>query len=307
MKPKDLGRWLAASAPEQLATVAAVSKRTRAEVKVRDLSEHDKKLFDAAKSREIQCWIQTSAVRAMLRTRLNPEQILKSRWVLTWKSPEEGQEQRRAKARLVVLGFQDPKLADVVRDAPTLSREGRALVLQTVSSKRFRLSSFDIKTAFLRGQADAANPLAMDPPEELRRALKLQPGEVCELLGNAYGRVDAPLLFYKELCKQLEALGFQRHPLEPCVFMLYNQGRLSGILGVHVDDGVCGGDAFFEERSAAWNRSSRLAAASMTPSRSLASSWNNYLTVVLELPKKIMFWQFPKLTLVDLVDVSPMP
>ena len=248
MKPKDLGRWLAASAPEQLATVAAVSKRARAEVRVRDLSEHDKKLFDAAKSREIQCWIQTSAVRAILRTRLNPEQILKSRWVLTWKSPEEGQEQRRAKARLVVLGFQDPKLVDVVRDAPTLSREGRALVLQTVSSKCFRLSSFDIKTAFLRGQADAANPLAMDPPEELRRALKLRPGEVCELLGNAYGRVDAPLLFYKELCKQLEALGFQRHPLEPCVFMLYNQGLLSGILGVHVDDGVCGGDAFFEEK-----------------------------------------------------------
>ena len=30
--------------------------------------------------------------------------------------------------------------------------------------------------------------------------------------------------------------------------MLYNQGLLSGILGVHVDDGVCGGDAFFEEK-----------------------------------------------------------
>ena len=80
----------------------------------------------------------------------NPEQILKSCWVLTWKSPEKGQKQRRAKACLVVLSFQDPKLVDV----PTLPCEGRALVLQTAASKRLRLSSFDMKTAFLRGQAD---------------------------------------------------------------------------------------------------------------------------------------------------------
>ena len=138
-----------------------------------------------------------------------------------------------------------------MRDAPTLSKEGRSIVLQTIASMNFHLQSFDIKTAFLRGKADETNPLAMEPPAEIRKALDMQPNEVCLLLGNAYGRVDAPLLFYKELTQQLEKLGFTRHPLEPCVFLLYSGSRLRGIIGMHVDDGVCGGDSFFQQKVAA--------------------------------------------------------
>ena len=248
VKSKDIKKWLVESAPEQLVTLAAAGKRSRAEVSIKNLTKAEIALFDAAKQKEISCWIQTSAIAPILRRKLNPEQVLKSRWILTWKAPEEGESQPRAKARLVVLGFQDPKLVEVLRDAPTLSREGRALVLQTIASKKFRLGSFDIKTAFLRGKADENNPLAMDPPPEFRRALNLKDSEVCQLLGNAYGRVDAPLLFYKELSKQLLRLGFTKHPLEPCVFMLYSQGHLHGILGMHVDDGVCGGDQVFQKK-----------------------------------------------------------
>ncbi|CAE7220336.1 unnamed protein product, partial [Symbiodinium sp. CCMP2456] len=102
--------------------------------------------------------------------------------------------------------------------------------------------------AVSKRKAVESNPLAMEPPPEVRKALNLKDDQVCELLGNAYGRVDAPLLFYKELSKQLLQLGFTRHPLEPCVFMLYTGQKLNGILGVHVDDGVCGGDAKFSQK-----------------------------------------------------------
>ena len=91
----------------------------------------------------------------------------------------------------------------VARDSPTLTREGRNTVLQTIASKKWDLSSFDIKTAFLRGQSDKDNPLAMEPPPELRQKLGLTADQVCALVGNAYGRVDAPLLFYKELQSNL--------------------------------------------------------------------------------------------------------
>ena len=192
--------------------------------------------------------MQTSAIKAILRKKLNPAQILKSRWILTWKASEPGEDRKRAKARLVVLGFQDPKLVEVMRDAPTLSREGRATVLQTIASCQFPLSSFDIKTAFLRGKADEGNPLAMEPPPELRKLLKLREDELCQLVGNAYGR------FYKELCKQLRLLGFVPHPLEPCVFLLKTGHQLRGILGVHVDDGVCGGDEYFHQKSMSCKR-----------------------------------------------------
>ena len=108
VKPKDLKRWSQEAAPEQLATLASISKRARSEVSVKDLSPHEVSLFEQAKAKELQCWIQTSAIRSILRRRLNPDQILKSRWILTWKTPEPGESQPRAKARLVVLGFQDP-------------------------------------------------------------------------------------------------------------------------------------------------------------------------------------------------------
>ena len=172
--------------------------------------------------------------------------------MLTWKAPDNPKDPKRAKARLVVLGYQDPKLTEVLRDSPTLSREGRSIVLQAIASYRWELQSFDIKTAFLRGKADEDNKLAMEPPIELRDLMGLRSDEVCELVGNAYGRVDAPLLFYRELKQRLLDLGFRPHPLDPCIFLLETwtgeSRTLHGILGVHVDDGVCGGDSKFKSK-----------------------------------------------------------
>jgi hypothetical protein len=73
--------------------------------------------------------------------------------------------------------------------------------------------------------------------------------QVCLLKGNAYGRVDAPLLFYKEFRKRLEEVGFQAHPLDNCLFLLRDPRepqKLDGILGTHVDDGIGGGNKNFE-------------------------------------------------------------
>ena len=194
-------------------------------------------------------------MKPVLRKFLNPEQILRSRWVLTWKPVEDesgNNHGKKAKARLVVLGFQDPNLTEVQRDAPTLTKEGRNTILQMISSFQWELSSFDIKTAFLRGKADENNPLAMEPPPELRKKLQLQDNQVCQLVGNAYGRVDAPLLFFKELRKRLQELQFKVHPLEPCVYYLESnqngQRKIHGVLGTHVDDGLCGGDSWFHKQ-----------------------------------------------------------
>lgn len=251
----DIIQWSQADQPEELSCVASASKRARAEVHVKDLTSQEKALFDIAKDAELTCWIQTSALQPVLRRHLNPNQILKSRWVLTWKPVEDDQgnlDGRKAKARLVVLGFQDPNLTEVARDAPTLTKEGRHTILQMISSFQWELSSFDIKTAFLRGKADENNPLAMEPPVELRKKLQLGDDQVCKLVGNAYGRVDAPLLFFKELGKQLKELHFKVHPLEPCIHYLESiqDGRrtLHGVLGTHVDDGLCGGDDWFHEQ-----------------------------------------------------------
>ena len=217
-------------------------------------SAEDRRLFDIAKNAELTCWLQTSALRPILRKSLNLDQILRSRRVSTWK-PVEGQNSeiqgRKAKARLVVLGYLDPRLTEVARDAPTLTKEGRHTILQLIASQGWSLSSFDIKIAFLRGKADEANPLAMEPPKELRERLQLKEGQVCALIGNAYGRVGAQLLFYRELSQQPKRLQFITHPLEPCIHFLesWKNGvrTLHGVLGTHVDDGICGGDKYFHQ------------------------------------------------------------
>ena len=55
----------------------------------------------------------------------------------------------KAKARLCVLGFQDPDLTKVPRDISTLSTASEALITQWVASHKYRLISGDLKTAFL--------------------------------------------------------------------------------------------------------------------------------------------------------------
>lgn len=90
----------------------------------------------------------------------------------------------------------------------------------------------------------------MHPVPELQQLLGLKSKEVCLLKGNAYGRVDAPILLYKEFRKTLEAAGFEAHPLDVCMFMLRNKqdpNKLEGVLGTHVDDGIGGGTEEFEK------------------------------------------------------------
>ena len=255
MKTSDMTAWYAEVNPEQMCHVAAASQRARAEVQVKNLTPEERKLFEVAKDNELSCWISTNSLKPILRQKLNPDQILRSRWVLTWKEGEsEGGKPapKRAKARLVVLGYMDPQITQVVRDSPTLSREGRHTILQCLAACQWELTSFDIKTAFLRGKADESNPLAMEPPRELRQKLNLTDQQVCALVGNAYGRVDAPLLFYKELSRHLHELQFRTHPLEPCIFILESgigeNRKLHGVLGTHVDDGIGGGDTFFHKQ-----------------------------------------------------------
>ena len=43
---------------------------------------------------------------------------MRRRWILSWKGPETQGGPKRAKARLVVLGFEDPDLSSTPNDAP---------------------------------------------------------------------------------------------------------------------------------------------------------------------------------------------
>ena len=123
-------------------------------------------------------------------------------------------------ARLVVLGFEDPMVDQIPRDSPTMSKLSRVLILQHAASLGYEIGSFDIKTAFLRGTENSQRILGIEPPEKLREKMNLKPNEIAQLLKGAYGRVDAPFLWFKELKQSLENLGFESSPFGPCLFVL---------------------------------------------------------------------------------------
>ena len=233
---------------EYLPCLIAAAKKGRNEVQYSHLNAAGRQLFDQAKQKELKCWLDTNTVQAIMGNRIHPSRIMSSRWILTWKEDPTHQNGRKAKARLVVKGFQDPDISTLNSDSPTLARDSRMLLLQTVSSMKWVIQSFDITTAFLRGRSDERQ-LAMEAPPELRSLMGMDMEQVCLLKGNAYGRVDAPLLFYKEFRKRLEEVGFQAHPLDNCLFLLRDPRepqKLDGILGTHVDDGIGGGNKNFE-------------------------------------------------------------
>eukprot|EP00435_Cladocopium_sp_Y103_P060282 s1270_g22.t1 len=233
---------------EHFPCLTAAAKKSRNEVTYSELTAEEQELFRAAKQKELKCWLDTSTVQAILRERIHPSRIMSSRWILTWKEDPTSSTGRKAKARLVVKGFQDPDIGTLCSDSPTMTRDSRMLLLQTVASQQWLIQAFDITTAFLRGRSDERE-LAMEAPAELKELLGMRNNQVCLLKGNAYGRVDAPLLFYKEFRKRLEEVGFSAHPLDNCLFLLRNPQdpkKLDGILGTHVDDGIGGGNENFE-------------------------------------------------------------
>ena len=99
---------------------ASAGRKARVEVKLKELTQAETALFREAKHEELTSWVKANAIRKILRERLNPEQIR----VLTWKYPDpKNTRVRKAKARLVVLGYQDSRLTEVSRDSPTRRRD----------------------------------------------------------------------------------------------------------------------------------------------------------------------------------------
>ena len=151
-------------------------RKKKVEVKLRDLGEHVQRFFAAAKYKEIGAWLRHKTVRMVAGGKLPEHTLMRCRWIPNWKSAtgdespaELSSEGLRAKARLVVIGFEDPGIDTVANDAPTLTKDGRMAVLQTIASSRWELLSFDISTAFLHGKGDG-RPLGIHPPPELREA-----------------------------------------------------------------------------------------------------------------------------------------
>ena len=210
-----------------------VKKMSSAEVNYKKLSEADKVLFRNAKASEVSSFLKTEAVRRCLSVdeenqAKESQRILRARWVLVWKPiPEEDRAEalekalqpesvysadgkRKAKARIVVMGFEHPDLLNPTFNstAPVQSQLMRNLSLCLVAQKKWVLEGLDLTTAFLQtGKTEESREIWTYGVPELRAALGAEDHEVLRILKNIYGNATAPRGLWEDIDKTLKSMG----------------------------------------------------------------------------------------------------
>ena len=124
---RDIAAWKAETDPSEMAFVVSAAKKQQSAVRLSTLTAAEKLEFQKAKTAQVQNWLKTGTISKILRSQVPADQILRRRWVLTWKPLDpndvpKGGALQKAKARLVILGYLDPNLESLLRDSPTLSR-----------------------------------------------------------------------------------------------------------------------------------------------------------------------------------------
>ena len=209
-------------------------KRKAVEISERKLNDDEREQFRAAKAVEVKNFIAAEVFKS-LPSHLQPsaEQAVGMRWILTWKLKEDGS--RKAKARAVLLGYQDPSYEHRATTSPVMSRQTRQMFLQYAAWKKWVIQKGDVSGAFLQGR-EYPDQLFCIPCPEILEAMNLPPGSVTQLKKACYGLVDAPLEWYKSVDAFLKSLSLTRSWSDPCVWYWRVDGKLRGAICGHVDD-----------------------------------------------------------------------
>lgn len=223
--------------------------KKNAEVKWKTLTSDEKAEFRVAMPCEISSFLEREAIEIASRHGIDHAKLLNMRWVLTYKVVEDKEGNpvgRKAKARLIIRGFEDPNLLHLQRDSPTLSVQSRNLMLSLCAHNRWPIWAGDIKTAFLNGnKLPVEKQLFGDPPSEVREELGMKEHEVLRIQKVIYGLLHAPRAWMEKLNSVLRNQGWITSRLEPCIWRLFDgTGSLVGIIGCHVDDLLVSGSGF---------------------------------------------------------------
>jgi len=160
------------------------------------------------------------------------QKTISTRWVITSK---EG----NTKARLVARGFEENYF--IMSDSPTVSKGAMRVFLTVASSKRWKIKTTDIKSAFLQGK-QLERDVYLKPPIES----KTPDGLIWKLRHGLYGLKDGARQFYLSVHNELTSLGCTQLKFDPAVFIMIKNGHLTGIICSHVDDFLHAGDESFE-------------------------------------------------------------
>ena len=86
----------------------------------------------------------------------------------------------------------------------------------------------------------------ISPPDDVRQMLNLDHETVLRLRKAVCGLVNAPKKWWDRLKTSLIKHGFTNCALDLCALVLQKSGKIHGVLGVHVDDVIGGGNETFD-------------------------------------------------------------
>lgn len=120
------------------------------------------------------------------------------RWILTWKTKEDGD--RKAKARAILKGFQDPEYEHRATTTPVMTRQTRQILLQMAAWQDWTVKKGDVTGAFLQGR-EYPGTLYCIPCPEILDGMGLSRDEVVRVKRGCYGLVDAGIGRYQATSK----------------------------------------------------------------------------------------------------------
>ena len=231
--------WMCVENQFELDEVWLASEMIRkGEVSERLMSVDEREQFIQAKMKELQTYFGNHVWEFADPDFVgrNKARVITARWVLTWKWDEENQ-RPKAKARLVLRGFEDPDLFGLEKSAPTAGRIGKLTLMDFATIHGWQVVCGDVRAAFLSG-AGFEREIVVKLPRDCGPLLGLGGQETAymKMLKSAYGLADAPLLWFREASKRLERIGFVPMELDKCTFGFYENEELKGMVIIHVDD-----------------------------------------------------------------------
>ena len=232
MDPDVPDGWVMVDGEYELSDVWMVQNLRKTEASEKTMTADEKALMMQAKMEEHEDYFRNKVWNF---AEVNPgdeSRIVSTRWVLIWKVTENGP---KAKARLVLRGYQDPDLIGLEKSAPTAGRLGKVFLMLFVQNLDWLMFVGDVRAAFLSGASFDRKILAK-LPADCSALLGVRGQAYMRLLRSAYGLADAPLLWYREAKSRVEKIGFRCHRLDKCCFMYYGKADYAVILIMHVDD-----------------------------------------------------------------------
>ena len=220
---------------------ANLKRRTAVEVHEKHLSPEERQLFDQSKTVEVTNFIASKAFE-VIPDHLKPSasQAIRMRWILTWKYKDDGS--KRAKARAVLLGYQDPCYEHRSTTSPTTTKQTRQLQLQLAATFGFRMLKGDVTGAFLQSRP-YPDELFCIPTPEICQAMGIPKESITKVKKACYGLVDAPLEWYRSICLFFQRIGLKKCWADPCCWIFQDYQGIQGIISAHVDDFLFSGNS----------------------------------------------------------------